>query len=411
MNAEPVHPTLAVLRQRNVRFFVASRLCSATALTLLRATIFWQVFELTGSEFYLGLVGLVQFLPVVPLNLVGGAVADSFDRRRVVMGAQGAALLFSLLLYTTSRSGQTSLAVVFAAVFALQVASAFEGPSRSALLPALVPRELFPSAVAVHAAFQNLAWVAGPVVSGFAIDAGGVPLAYAIHMGLVIGSLANLAGVRWSRKADAPRALSARAVGEGIAFVRQRPAILGSMTLDMVAVILASVTALLPVYAAEILEVGPRGYGWLGAAVEMGALLAAVLLLVRTPIARPGRALLLAVGAFGFATVLFGLSRWFPLSMAALILAGMADQVSMVTRATIIQLSTPDSLRGRVSSVNLIFISASNQLGAAESGFLAALTGAAFSVVFGGVACVAFVVAIAARVPALRHYRPDRDAL
>jgi hypothetical protein len=209
----------------------------------------------------------------------------------------------------------------------------------------------------------------------------------------------------------APRgAMSWQAVREGLVYVRRQPVVLGCMTLDMFAVIFGGATALLPIYADEILAVGARGYGVLSASLEAGALLSSVALLLLPPIRRAGPALLFAVALYGAATVVFGLSRWFPLSVVAYALAGVADQVSVVMRGTAIQLSTPDELRGRVSAVNFLFIGASNQLGAVESGFVAALTSAPFAVVSGGVGCLAVVAVVALRLPALRAYRIDRAA-
>jgi len=201
--------------------------------------------------------------------------------------------------------------------------------------------------------------------------------------------------------------VSLRAIGEGIAFVRSRPAVLGAMALDMFAVIFGSATALLPIYANEILHVGARGYGLLASALEIGSLSMAAVLLFLPPIRRAGRALCIAVAIYGLATIAFGFSTWFPLSVATFLVAGAADQVSVVLRSTLIQLATPDALRGRVSSVNFIFIGASNQLGAVESGFVAWLTSAVFAVVSGGVACLAVLGLVAWKLPELRRYRFD----
>jgi MFS family permease len=397
--SDPSHGTLAALRQRPLVLFVASRFFAGAAMTLLRATFAWQVYAITGSAFHLGLMGLAQFVPTLALSLVGGAVADSFDRRRVVVLSQAAVLLGSATLFMASSGAQPRLLVLYGVVVATAAASSFEGPARAAWLPALVPRELFPSAVTLQSSVQQLGWVMGPVLMGFAIDAAGVRAAYAIHVGLVVVSIALVSRVRAATRDERHADVSLAAIQEGIRFVRSRQAVLGAMTLDMFAVIFAGATALLPIYAEEILQVGPRGYGLLSSS-----------LLVLRPIQRPGRALLLAVGAFGLATIVFGLSRSFPLSIAAFVVAGMADQVSMVTRSTLIQLSTPDELRGRVSSVNLVFIGASNQLGAVESGFVAGLFGATFSVVSGGVACLAVLGWIAVKMPALRDYRLDSHA-
>jgi MFS family permease len=284
-------------------------------------------------------MGLAQFVPTLVLSLVGGAVADSFDRRRVVVLSQAATLLGSALLFAESSGSGPSgdepgLAVLYAVVVATAAAASFEGPARDAWLPTLVPRELFPSAVTLKSSVQQLGWVTGPVLMGFAIDAAGVRSAYAIHVGLVVVSLLLIGRVRAATGGERRLDVSLQAIAEGIRFVRSRQAVLGAMTLDMFAVIFAGATALLPIYAEEILHVGPRGYGLLSSSLELGTFLMAAILLVLPPIARPGRALLLAVAAFGLATIVFGLSRSFPVSVAAFVVAGMADQVSMVTRAT-----------------------------------------------------------------------------
>lgn len=386
---------------------MASRFFAATSMTLLRATIAWQIFDLTESAFYLGMVGLVQFLPVLPMSLLGGAVADSFDRRRIVLLAQTATLLCSALLWFASAGAGSPLYFIYLVIGILSIAAAFENPARASLLPTLVSRELFPTAVTLNATFQTLGWMTGPVLTGFIVDAYGIPYTYGLNLGLILLSALLFLCVRSRTNVEGAGRVSLRAIAEGIAFVRHRPVILSAMVLDMFAVVFASVTALLPVYATDILGVGARGYGVLSASLELGTFLMALILLARSPIQRPGRALLIAVAFFGAATLCFGVSRSLPLSVAALVMAGMADQVSMVTRSTIIQLSTPDALRGRVSSVNMVFINASNQLGIAESGFLAALTSATFSVVAGGIACLGVLAAIAAKVPSLRRYSPD----
>ena len=399
--------TLLALREPGVARFVTSRFFSGAGQTLLRATFAWQVFELTGSAFHLGLVGLVQFVPTFFLSLVAGAVADSFERRRIVMLAQGAALLGSTTLGLLTYRGEVTLPLLYAVVFATSSAIAFEAPARQALLPTLVPRALFPSAVTVNSTVQQLGWVTGPVAMGFVIDASGVASAYAAHVVLLLVSLANLARLP-ATQGEAPRRnVSLHAIREGIAFVRSRQAVLGAMALDMFAVVFGSATALLPIYANEILHVGARGYGLLSSALEIGSLSMAAVLLLLPPIRRAGRALCVAVAIYGLATIGFGFSTSFPLSVAAFLVAGAADQVSVVLRSTLIQLATSDALRGRVSSVNFIFIGASNQLGAVESGFVAWLTSAVFSVVSGGVACLVVLGLVAWRLPELRRYRFD----
>jgi len=408
--APAVRPSVAqALRQRDLVIFVVSRFFSGVAMTLLRATFSWQIFSLTGSAFALGMIGLVQFIPTFVLSLLSGAVADRYDRRRIIQVTLVGSFACSALLYLTTRHGHIGSVLLYSLILAAATATAFEGPARAALLPTLVPRPLLPAAVTLNSGVQNLAWVTGPVVMGFVIAAYGVAAAYLIHMGVIVLAFVALAFVRSRRPAGALAVVSLAAIREGIAFVRRRRVVLGAMTLDMFAVIFGGATALLPIYATEILNVGARGYGLLSSALQIGTVVMSLVLLGLPPIHRPGRAVLAAVSVYGAATILFGLSRTFSLSIGACIVAGMADQISVVSRAMIIQLATPDELRGRVSSVNLVFIGASNQLGAVESGFVAALTGPVFSVVSGGIGALVVLFVVAILIPELRHYRIEHS--
>jgi MFS family permease len=376
----------AELLSRNLIFYLGSRFCSATAMTMLRAAIMWHVYALTNSAFHLGLIGLVQFLPALVLNLVGGAVADSYERRRVIMLAQLVPLACALTLFIATRQGFVGVSLLYCMVFAIACSAAFENPARAALLPSLVPREVFPRAVTLASTGQALAFMSGPAGGGVIIAEFGVGNVYGCYGLLIVGSLVGLALLRPAPPLGGRAAISWSTVREGLRFVRGNQIVLGCMTLDMFAVIFGGAVALLPIYATDILEVGPRGYGVLSAAMEAGALISSLALVALPPVHRAGHALLIAVIVYGIATIGFGLSRSFPLSVAFYMLVGVADQISVVMRATAIQLATPDPLRGRVSSVNFIFIGASNQLGAAESGFVAALTTPTFAVVSGGVA-------------------------
>lgn len=390
---------------RDFYLFLVSRFASGTAITLLRSTIAWHVFALSHSAFYLGLVGLVQFLPGLVLSLVGGAVADSYDRRRVINAAQVVLLSSgSLLLYVT-HAGFATLPLLYAAVVGAAAAGAFEAPARSALLPMLVERERFPRAVTIASTNQALAFATGPALGGILIAQFGISAAYAAYVVLILLAFSGILTLKQGGGVAKRGAITISAIREGIAFVWKQPVILGCMSLDMFAVIFGGATALLPIYAKDILHAGARGYGLLTSSLEIGALTMAVILMLRPPAQNAGRALLSAVVVFGIATIVFGYSRSFPLSVAAYLVAGMADQVSVVMRATAIQLSTPDALRGRVSAVNMLFIGASNQLGAAESGFVAHLTSPTFSVVSGGIGCLFVVAFLAYRLPSLRAYR------
>jgi MFS family permease len=372
---------------------------------LLRAGVLWHVFALTRSPFHLGLVGLLQFLPSLALTLVGGAFADRYERRTIMLAAQAVSLTSGAALALAAAAGLTTLPLLYATVVVVSAASAFDSPSRMALLPTLVSREVFPRAVTLAATNQALAFATGPALAGLVIAAAGVETVYATFVGLLAASLAALTLLRPARRARTAGAVSLRAILDGLRFVRRRQVVLGCMVLDMFAVIFGGASALLPVYADEILHVGPRGYGLLASSFELGALLMSVVLVAFPPIRQTGRALLLAVGAYGLATVVFGLSRSFPLSVGAYLLVGAADQVSVVMRGTAIQLSTPDELRGRVSAVNMLFINASNQLGAAESGFVAAATSAPFAVVSGGIGSLVVLGLVGWRMPELRRYR------
>ena len=391
--------------------YLGSRFCTATAMMMLRATVAWHVYALSHSAFHLGLIGLVQFLPVPPLMLVGGALADTRDRRRLMIGAQALALGCALVLALATRLDAARLGLLYAIVLAVGASWAFDSPARASLLPTLVRREVFPRAVTIAGTNQALAFATGPAVAGWTIAAAGIGAAYAVVAALVAVSLVMLTALRAPHRAPAAAgAFRLQAVREGLRFVVGHRVVLGCMTLDLFAVIFGGAAALLPIYAKDILHVGERGYGLLASSLDIGALVMSVALLAVPTIDRAGRALVVSVTAYGLATILFGLSRWFPLSIAAYMAVGMADQVSVVMRGTIIQLATPDALRGRVSGVNLIFIGASNQLGAAESGFVAALTTPTVSVVSGGLASLAVVAAVATWLPALRRYRIGREA-
>ncbi len=399
------HPTLVVLESRALRAFLVSRFLRGISQTGLAATLAWHLYELRDSTLLLGLLGLVQFLPVLPIGLWAGAIADARERVGIVQRAQGAAAVFALGLAAFAVAPVGGVLPLFALALLGAVADAFENPASSALLPNLVEREQFPSAVAVVAATRNAAWASGPVVAGFVIAGGGAAAAYALQAGLMLASVVALAAMGRRVHAAPDQTVSWAAVREGLSFVLRRQPVVGCMALDLFAVIFAGVEALLPVFAKDILGAGPEGYGLLSAAVQVGTFTMALLLLFLPPIRRVGHALLAAVAIFGLATLLFAVSTSFALSFAALFLSGAADQVSMVLRTTIIQLSTPDALRGRVSAVNMVFIGASNELGRAESGLLAALTSAVFSVLFGGAACLATVGITAGALPELRRFR------
>ncbi len=404
------HQPLALMRHRPFVFYLANRLFAGTAMTLLQAVMAWQVYQISGSALSLGVLGILRFFPSLALSLVGGAVADTYNRRNIIMAAQLVPLTCAAVLAAATVGGWVSLDLIYGLVVLIALASSFENPAGQALLPSIVPVELFSKAVTISSTARTFGFALGPALGGQIIAYLGVDVGYLAYIGLILGSLLSLALIRYTQPAGQRRAVSIAAIAEGVRFVRQRQVILGAMTLDMFAVIFGGAVALLPIYATDILHVGARGYGYLGAAFEIGALLMALALVARPPIVQAGRTLLITVALFGVGTMVFGLSRSFPLSIAAYMFIGMADQLSVVLRQTTIQLATPDELRGRVTSVGQIFIGASNQLGAAESGLLAAATSATFAVVSGGLACLGVVGIVAAKLPELRRYRIDAPA-
>lgn len=407
---EAPHPIRSVLALRDVRNLIVSRFFATLSRALIHATLHWHLWKATDSLFDLGLLGLVEFLPVIPVSLVAGAVADNRDRRRIVIAAQAVALGCAASLAWGSLEGVAELGGILGAAFALAVAGCFENPAGAALLPGLVPRELFPAATILSSNVRNVAAVSGPVAMGLIAAEAGIPAAYGTAVVLMAVSVGLLGLVRSPAIEGGGRPVAWSSVREGLAFVWQRKVILGSMTLDMFAVLFAGVNAMLPVFATDILLVGERGYGVLSASTQAGTVVMALLLLGFPSFERPGRALLVSVVFFGGAAIVFGVVRSFPLAVLALFAGGMADQLSMVARSIILQLATPDALRGRVNAVNMIFIGASNELGDAQTGFLASLTSAVFAVVFGGLACIGVAGAVQVGVPALWSYRVDELA-
>lgn len=344
----------------------------------------WQMYNLTGSALDLGLVGLVQFLPAVLLTLVVGHVADRYDRRRVVLLGLVVRAVTVAVLAAASATGWITREWIFAMVAVIGAARAFEMPTMQALLPAVVGPALLPRAVAWMASATQAAIIVGPVLGGFFYVAGpatvyGISAVLCLVAGLLVS---NIPVVRIAGKREPA---SWATIFAGIGFIRSQPVVLGAVSLDLFAVLLGGATALLPIFARDILATGPWGLGLLRAAQAIGAL-GTALYLTRHPLERKvGRIMFASVAIFGVGTIVFALSKSFALSFAALVVLGAADMVSVVIRASLIQLDTPDHMRGRVSAVNSIFIGASNQLGEFESGLTAAWFGTVPSVVIGGV--------------------------
>ena len=390
-----------VLKRPNVRRWVLARLAAGTGSTMMRAVFLWHLYDLSRSTAVLALVGLLSFAPLPAASLMGGLIADAYDRRRLVLVAQTVGLACAMGPVLLSRAGAATAAAMLAIIVTNATAAALEAPARQAMLPTLVPKEELSRAVTVMGTAGALAFMSGPALAGLILGAAGVSVGYAVAAALYALSMFWVTRVS-SVGAGTKRAVSLAGLREGLSFVRGKKVVLAAMTIDLFAVIFGGATALLPVYANEILGVGGAGYGILASSFEIGALATSLLLIALPPVRRLGRAI---VVVYGIATIVFGMSRSFPLSLAAYALAGMADQVSVVGRTTLVQLETPDELRGRVSSVNMIFIGASNQLSTAEAGFVAYLTTPTFSVVSGGVMVLVVACATALLVPTLWRVR------
>ncbi|MGD9595219.1 MAG: MFS transporter [Wolinella sp.] len=368
------------------------RILSARALSMfcyqmLSVAVGWQVYSLTGEVFDLGLVGLAQFLPMFLLTLLVGQVADWYDRRVIVALAQALQAMGVLLLAWGSVGGWLDLYHILGILLLLSSVRAFEGPSIQALLPNLVSKEFFPKAVAWMASCTQSAVIIGPALGGVLYVWGAQSVYGTVSALMVVASLL-VVGVRRTHEIASRQKMSKESLLAGIAFIRSRPAVMGAISLDLFAVLLGGATAMLPVYAKDILETDTVGLGLLRAAPAIGALLVS-LYLARFPLqGGVGRKMFRAVMIFGLATIGFALSTHFWLSMGMLVVLGGSDVVSVVIRSSLVQLSTPDEMRGRVSAVNSMFIGASNQLGEFESGMAAALLGVVPSVVLGGVGTI-----------------------
>jgi MFS family permease len=394
---------MAALRGRDFRLLLIGNVVSTIGLQMQSTAVGWELYERTHSAYALGFVGLVSVLPLVFLVLPAGHIVDTHDRRGVLMLSQGAYVLSSLGLALVSWR-QGPLIAMYGCLLLNGVARTFQAPARNALLPSLVPPDALASGVTLNSGGWQLAAVIGPAAGGALIAAAGG--AAGVYLCSAVGSIAFLV-LAWAihyRTTDrSDQALTLSAAVAGIRFVAHTQLILATITLDLFAVLLGGATTLLPIYAKDILHVGPGGLGWLNAADSLGAVLMATALAVRPPMRRAGHTLLWAVSGFGLCTVVFGISRSYPLSLAMLIGLGAFDMISVVIRATLVPLLTPDAMRGRVGAINNLFIGTSNQLGGFESGVVAGAFGPVVSVVAGGIGTLAVVAAIAWRWPKLRR--------
>jgi len=405
-------PAVAVLRHRNFRLIWIGLLLSFIGSFMQNAALLWNVSLLVPADrkgLALGMVGLVRVIPIVIFSMISGVVADAVDRRKLMLLTQSGSAVVALGLAWLAFSGNTSVWPVYALAALSSAVGAFDLPARQSLVPNLVPRQDLPNAISLNAIMQQTSQVLGPALGGIVIASANVGWAYminAVSFAAVIVALLLMRDVPGRPEQHGNDPVSWQAALEGLRFVFRSPLIRSTMLLDFFATFFSSATALLPIFAQDILKVGATGYGWLYAAPAVGAtMMSAAMVLLTSRINRRGPVLLWAVGLYGLATVIFGFSRSFWITFSALALTGVADTVSMVIRNIVRQLETPDRLRGRMIGVNMVFFVGGPQLGELEAGAVANWLGAPFSVVSGGLGCMLAVAWLAAATPELRRYR------
>ena len=421
----PTHTFKELTRQRAYMRMWFARIFGAMGSQMLMVAVGWQMYDLTGSAWDLGLVGLYQFMPALLLTLVAGHVADRVHRGRIIAGCLITQAAVAMILVAATQGWQidgghhawVSRELLLAVSVLLGVARAFQMPAQQALTPVLVPPAMLPRAMAFSSAGMQAAIIGGPALGGVIFVAGATAV-YATCAGLFATGCGLIAVLRYDHAPPPREPVTLRTLLAGVEFVWQRKALLGAVSLDLFAVLLGGATALLPIFAKDILHTGPWGLGLLRAAPAVGALLMSVWLARHNLQQRVGTIMFASVAGFGVATLVFAVSTTLWLSLAALFALGAFDMVSMVIRGALVQLDTPDDMRGRVSAVNAIFINTSNQLGEFESGMLAAWVGAVGATVIGGIGTLVVVGLWMGMFPTLRlrqrlHVEaaaPDRPA-
>ena len=402
------------LRSRNFRLLWFGQGVSGIGSMMQVWAINWQLYALTHHAWALGLIGLFRVIPIILFSLIGGTVADAWDRKKVMIVAQIVMATNAGVLTWLTLTHHITATEIYLLTVVSSAAVAFDNPSRQALIPSLVPKEDYNSSFALNSMMFRAATIAGPMAAGLLIYKGGLGYTYlinALSYGAVIAALLAMGPIRTagvsSEPAEAKSGVNLSALREGLQFVMRTPILVSTLGLDFLATFFSSANALLPIFARNVLHSGARGYGVLAAAEAVGALAAGAFLSVSKPIVRQGMTVIWAVLVYGVATVVFGASRVFVISWIALAFAGVADSFSTILRQTIRQIRTPDRLRGRMISVNMIFFMGGPQLGELEAGLVASWVGAPWSVISGGIGCLITVACVAARAKTLREYRSE----
>ncbi|MFL5627822.1 MAG: MFS transporter [Ktedonobacteraceae bacterium] len=402
------HDPYQAFRYHDYRLLFAGTLIAIIGEQMLNVAIGWELYERTGSALALGGVGLVQVLPMILLSLPAGHLADRLNRKMIVIVGQLSLALAALGLAALSYA-HGSLVLIYGCLLLIGVATAFSGPANSALLPQTVPVEAYANAATWSSSSWQLASMLGPALGGFVIALQhSATLVYVLDVAAALIFVVLILLLRKVYQAIRPAEQSAEGTTlasliEGLTFLRRTQVILAAITLDLFAVLLGGATTLLPIFAKDILHAGPTGLGWLRAAPSIGAVCVSFSIAYLPPFKKAGRTLLLAVAGFGVATIIFGLSHWFWLSLLMLLILGALDNISVVIRSTLLLTRSPDAMRGRIAAVNNIFVSASNELGGFESGLVAQLFGPVISVVGGGIGTILVVLLVALLWPEMRR--------
>jgi MFS family permease len=403
------------LHHRRFRLLWLGLLISIAGSQMQLWALFWQIRTLTDQPIALGAVGLARILPVIIFSLIGGAVADVLNRRRILFITQSGMAVSAFILGWLTLTGSIDLWHIYLLTALQAVFQAFDGPSRQALVPNLVPVRDLPNAFSMNSIASQTGSIIGPAISGFIIAAGGLPYVYIIN---AISYLAVIFALILMGSVDQQKSITTQngivswpAIVEGVRFILTQPLILSTMILDFFATFFASANTLMPIIAVDVLHVGAVAYGWLSAAQAIGAMTTALIISQLRDIRRQGAVFLLAVVVFGIATIIFGFARTFELAMISLVVVGAADTVSTIIRNTIRQLVTPDYIRGRMTSVNQIFFRGGPQLGEVEAGLMAQFFGAPIAIISGGIGCILAVTWIAKQWPQIRRYNGDEPVV
>ncbi|EHJ00263.1 major facilitator superfamily MFS_1 [Clostridium sp. DL-VIII] len=391
-----------LLKNSSLRRLMLARVSTNFSYQMLTVAIGWHMYSLTQSAFYLGLVGLVQFLPMLFLSLFVGHISDKYDRRKIISFSQVTQSAFILILALGNFSGWITKERFLIIIFFIAVAHSFEGPPMQALLPNIVTKDIFPRASALMSSVSEFAVIIGPAFGGILYSLGAT-LVYGLSAALYFISSILVSQISMRREESKHETANIKSLFAGITFIKSKPIILGAISLDLFAVLFGGATALLPIYASSILMIGSFGLGILRSAPAIGALLMSAYL-ARNPLKhKVGRTMFTAVIFFGLSTIVFAVSKSVILSFFALFVLGASDVVSVVIRSTLVQLETPDYMRGRVSSVNMIFIGTSNQLGEFESGTTASLLGTVPAALVGGIGTIVVVLLWMKLFPSILH--------